>query len=110
MVIELVGMVAPMEMREQLGSALSSFLGPTQVEPGCLSCVVYQDWSDPTVLYMESRWESMNHLIRHVRSEGYKKLLGLMELGAEPPTIEFLTVSEARGLDFIESVRQGKKV
>ena len=52
----------------------------------------------------------MNHLIHHVQSEGYKKLLGLMELGAEPPSIEFLTVSEARGLDFIESVRQEKTV
>jgi hypothetical protein len=31
-----------------------------------------------------------------------------MELGSEPPSIEFFTVSEVKGLDFIEAVRNFK--
>jgi quinol monooxygenase YgiN len=110
MIIEWVGIVASPENRADLGRAIYSLLGPTQVEPGCICCLIYQGWSDPNVLYLESRWETLEDLILHVRSETYKKLLRLMELAIEPPTIEFLTVTEVRGLDFIESVRHGRAV
>jgi quinol monooxygenase YgiN len=106
MIIELVGIVASPEKRDEVGRALSYLLGPTQVEPGCLGCLLYRDWSDANVIYIESRWETLNDLTRHIRSDAYKKLLLLMELGAEPPAIEFLTVTEVRGLEFIEAVRR----
>jgi quinol monooxygenase YgiN len=106
MIIELVGIVAPPEKRDELCKVLSSWLEPTRVEPGCLSCLLYQDWSDANVLYIESRWETLNDLIYHIGSDRYKRLLLLMEMGVEQPTIEFLTVSEVRGLDFIEAIRQ----
>jgi quinol monooxygenase YgiN len=107
MIIQLVGIIVPSEIREQLGRAISSLLGPTRVEPGCISCLLYHDWSDANVIYIESRWETPNDLIHHICSDGYKRFLLLMELGAEPPTIEFLTVTEVKGLEFIESVRRG---
>lgn len=110
MIVQLVGIIAPTEIREQLGRALSSMLGPTQVEPGCLSCLLYRDLSDANVIYIESRWETLNDLIHHICSDAFKRLLLLMELGAEPPTIEFLTVTDVKGLKFIEAVRQGKTV
>jgi quinol monooxygenase YgiN len=106
MIIELVGIVAPPEKREELGKALSYLLGPTQVEPGCLSCLLYRGWSNANVIYIESRWETMNDLTQHICSDAYKKLLLLMEIGAEPPAIEFLTVTEVRGLDLIEAARE----
>jgi quinol monooxygenase YgiN len=106
MIIELVGIVAPPEKREELGRALSYLLGPIQVEPGCLGCLLYRDWSDANVIHIESRWETLNDLTRHICSDAYKKILLLMELGAEPPAIEFLTVTEVRGLEFIEAVRR----
>ncbi|MCI0389466.1 MAG: hypothetical protein MOB07_11985 [Acidobacteria bacterium] len=108
MIIELVGIVASAENCEELGLALSTLLGPTQIKPGCLSCLLYQDWSDANVLYLESRWETPKDLIHHIRSDAYKRLLLLMELGVEPPSIEFLSVSEVRGLDLIEATRHGR--
>jgi len=108
MIIELVGIVAPPEKREELGRAFSFLLWPTRVEPGCLSCLLYQDWADASVVYIESRWETLDDLINHVCSDAYKKMLLLIELGAEPPTIEFLTVTEVRGLEFIETIRRGQ--
>lgn len=106
MIIELVGIVSSPEKSGELGRALSSLLGRTQVQPGCLSCLLYQDWSDENVLYLESRWETPNDLLHHIRSDSYKWLLLLIELGIEPPSIEFLTVSEVRGMDLIEVTRQ----
>jgi quinol monooxygenase YgiN len=108
MIIKLVGIVTSPENREKLGRALSSLLGPTRVEPGCVSCMLYQDWSDANVLYIESRWNTADDLIQHIQSGEYKKLLHLMELGIEPPVVEVLTVSEAKGLDFIEAARTGQ--
>ena len=108
MVIETVGIVTSPEKCEELGRALSSLLGQTQVEPGCLSCLLYQDWADANVLHIESRWETTNDLIHHIQSDRYKWLLLLIELGIEAPSIEFLTVSEIRGMDLIEATRNGQ--
>jgi quinol monooxygenase YgiN len=108
MIIELIGIVAPAEKREELCSALNSLLRPIQLEPGYLSGLLYQNWLDSNVIYLESRWETLNDMIRHIQSDTYKRLLLLMELGDEPPIIEIMTVSEIRGLDFIQVVRQGQ--
>ena len=44
-------------------------------------------------------------LLQHLRSQHYKRLLMLMDLGSEPPLIEFHTVTETKGLDLIEFAR-----
>ena len=106
MIIELVGIVASPKNRTELGKALSSLQELTRAEPGCLSCHMYQNWSDTNVLYIESRWATKDNLTQHIRSAKYKRLLLLMELGIEPPTIEFLTVNDIKGLDFIEATLQ----
>ena len=105
MIIEVIGITVPPEIREDFTRDLASFLGPTQVEPGCLSCILYQDWSDSSIVYIESRWDTKDNMIHHIRSDSYKKLIHLMELGTKPPIVEFHTVCESRGLDFIEAVR-----
>lgn len=105
MIVQIVGIVARPDNQGELGKALCSLLGPTQVEKGCLSCLLYQAWSNPNVLYIESRWETNADLIKHIRSDNYKRLILLMELGDEAPTVEFLTVTEVKGLEFIKDVR-----
>jgi quinol monooxygenase YgiN len=108
MIIELLGFVSPPDKRKDLFKVLLSSLGPTRVQPGCVECRLYQDCSDTNTHYLESRWETSDDLVRHIRSDAYKRLLLLMELGAEPPSIEFFTVSEIKGLNFIEAVRQSQ--
>lgn len=106
MIIERLGFVAAADKHNDLYKALFSSMGPTGVKPGCMDCRLYQDCSDKNTLYLESRWETSDDLIRHIRSDAYKRILLLMELGSEAPSIEFFTVSEVRGLDFIECARQ----
>jgi len=106
MVISIVDINAASEKRDELRRALLSFAGPAEAEQGCTSCHLYQDVSYPSVLRFESRWKTESDLFRHIRSDAYKKFLTLMELGAEPPVIEFYTVSELRGLDLIMATRE----
>jgi quinol monooxygenase YgiN len=106
MVIAVVDIRPFPDKREELRRGLSSLSGPTEAEMGCTSCELYHDLSDPSVLRVESRWKTEGDLVRHIRSETYKKLLLLMELGSEPPTVEFLKVSASRNLDFVNEVRK----
>jgi quinol monooxygenase YgiN len=106
MVIAIVDIKATSETREELRRALSSLSGPTEAEAGCTSCQLYQGVSEASVLRVESRWKEASDLLRHLRSDNYKRLLLMMELGVEAPTIEFFTVSELRGLDFIKAARE----
>ena len=91
--------------REELRRALTAWIGPTEVQPGCMSCQILQEAKAPYAFCYEARWKTQNDLFRHVRSEHYKRLLVLMDLGDEPPLVEFHIVGETRGLDLIERVR-----
>lgn len=109
-ILELISIVAPPHRHEELGHALGSFVGPTQVEPGCLGAAVFQDQRDSCRLRFESRWESLDHLAEHIQSDSYKKLLHLMELSENPPGIEFLTVSSSEGIELIRSARREQRL
>jgi quinol monooxygenase YgiN len=95
------------EDREKLLTALSFLSGPTRVEYGCISCELFQDTANPNAFRLECEWKTEADLVRHVRSEFYKQLLSLMELGAKPPRVQFHSVSGTRGLEFIQSSRSG---
>jgi quinol monooxygenase YgiN len=105
-IIEVVDIKTSPEKREELRRALASLSGPTEAEPGCASCQLYQPLADPSIVRVESHWKTQSDFYRHIRSDAYKKFLVLMELGCEPPTVEFYTVSESRGLSLVEAARQ----
>jgi quinol monooxygenase YgiN len=105
-IIEVVDIKASPEKRDELRRALFSLSGPTEAEPGCTSCQLYQPLADPSVVRVESRWKTQSDFFRHIRSDAYKKFLVLMELGCEPPVVEFYTVSELRGLGLVKAARE----
>ena len=105
MIIEQMSIEMPHGKRQELGSALSSLVGPTLVQPGCLSCRLFQGWPNLEGLRMETRWASHEDLVFHLQSELYKRLLLLMELSPRPPVLEFYSVLEIRGLDLVEDSR-----
>lgn len=105
MIIESIGITASPQKCEELGRALRSLLGPMRVEQGCIDCRLSRDMAEPSAFHLESRWRTKDDLMRHARSERYKRLLLLMEMGAAPPSIEFHDVSTTLGLEFIQAVR-----
>jgi len=105
MIIEILGIFVPGPKVHELGKALVSLVGPIQVQPGCLSCRLFQGWPNPDELHMEARWDNQENLMHHLQSDLYKRLLLLMELSVAPPVLEFLTVTQFRGLDLVEEAR-----
>jgi quinol monooxygenase YgiN len=105
MIIELLNISVPRGKREEFAKALASLVGPIEVQPGCLSCRLFQNWPQRDGLRIEARWESQEYLVRYLQSQIYKRLLLLAELGAGPPGVEFFTVVQSRGLDMVEGAR-----
>jgi quinol monooxygenase YgiN len=105
MIIEQMRMMAPHGKRKELGSALSTLVGPTQVQPGCVSCRLFQNWHELDELLIEANWETSEDLIRHLQSDAYKQLLQMMEASYVPPTLRFWTVQEVNGIELVEAAR-----
>jgi quinol monooxygenase YgiN len=105
LIIESLRIVVRAAKREELRRALAAWIGPTQVEPGCINCRIFQEDNEPHSFYYEARWKTPDDLMRHLRSEHYKRLLILMDLGEDPPVVEFHTVTETKGLDLIQHAR-----
>jgi quinol monooxygenase YgiN len=104
-IIESVRIAVRPSKSEELRRALTALAGPTEAESGCISCRILQESRDPHRFCYEAQWKAQEDLLRHVRSEHYKRLLVLMDLGVEPPLIEFHTVTDTKGLDLVESIR-----
>jgi quinol monooxygenase YgiN len=105
LIIERVRIAVTAAGCEQLRRALVAWAGPTSVESGCTSCRILQESSDPQAFCYLAYWNTQDDLLRHIRTEHYKRLLILMDLGTGPPLVEFHTVTETKGLDFIEHIR-----
>ena len=85
-------------------------LGPTRIQPGCISCRLYQDFDDPDAVFLVEEWESREKLDRHFDSEQYRIMLSLMEASDQFPEIKINTVSKMEGLEAIEAVRRGQEI
>jgi quinol monooxygenase YgiN len=104
-IIEQMSVSARPGKRKELGSALSSLIGPTQVQPGCLSCRLFQNWQDLDELLVEASWATEEDLIRHLQSDAYKLLLLMMEASRIPPVLRFCTVQDIHGMELVEAAR-----
>jgi quinol monooxygenase YgiN len=93
---------------ERLSEALG-ILGPLaeriRVEPGCLSCHLYQDVQDEHILMFEGIWRSGADMERHLGSHEYRDMLLVMEMALEPPEVRFDTVSGSTGFETIHRAR-----
>ena len=101
--------LASQKHQEEALKILRRLTGPTQVQPGCLACDVFQQeptQEQPQVCFLE-KWETQEHLERHIRSEAFRKVLAVMDLGCEPPDIEFDTMSRTQGMELIQTLRGG---
>lgn len=92
--------------REEILKTIRPLLGPTEVQPGCLSCRFYQDLEDENALTLVEEWNSQGELEDHIRSDYYRNLLAAMEMGMMPPEISFKTISKQTGFELIEAVRE----
>jgi quinol monooxygenase YgiN len=97
--------VLPAEKREEAHRIVRSLLGPTRVQPGCVSCHVYQDAEEKNAICYIEQWQTEEDLGRHIQCDDYRKVLALMELSSQPPELRFHIVSETFGIEYLTRVR-----
>jgi len=97
-------LAAPARGTKQLVHAFRLAVAPTSIEPGCLECRVWTEDHETCVRY-EEVWATDEAARRRVRSDGFTRILELLESVPQPPTLRFEFVSDTRGLDYVEEAR-----
>jgi quinol monooxygenase YgiN len=75
---------------------------------GCLEFSVTVEVPSDGAIHIVERWESEADLHRHLRSEGFKRILDLMELSLENPDLHVFHVEECSGFDVVDQVRSNR--
>ena len=105
MIITTMRIKVPGERRKDFLDSAELIIGPTKVQPGCISCGFYQDLNDPDAILFVEEWESRESLDKHIKSDSYRVILSLMELSTENPEFKLNTISETEGLEPVEALR-----
>ena len=95
--------------RKDFMSSARLIPGPTRIQPGCISCRLYQDLDESDAVFLVEEWESRKQLDRHFNSDQYRIVLSLMEASDQFPDIKINSISKTEGLEAIEAVRNGSK-
>jgi quinol monooxygenase YgiN len=106
MVHSSIRMVIPSNKRLEAQGILISVAERTRIEPGCISCQVYQGAENKQVILMDELWRNNEDLECHLRSEDYLKVLLVVEMALEKPEIRFDTITCSTGVDMIEKARK----
>ena len=105
MIILTIRMTVQPRNRSAVLNVIRPMLGPTSVETGCAGCRMSADVDDENVLMFSEEWDTQKNLERHVRSNGFRDLLSVLDLASEPPEVRIHTVTEARGMEVIRAAR-----
>lgn len=92
--------------REEVIQTLHSLVGHTRAMSGCLGCWASIDLENTNAFVYAEQWASQADLNRHMQSQEFKKILGLMEMSEHEPLIRFATIPETHGMELIEQVRR----
>lgn len=84
---------------------IRSVIGPTNAQPGCISCHLYQDSVQENAFILVEEWDSREQLDRHMRAPMFRTVLSSLELLDDFPDIKVNTVSHSAGMEAIKTAR-----
>jgi quinol monooxygenase YgiN len=105
MILATVRMVMPHEKFAEAAKILARTAERTRVETGCDRCHVYRDAGEAPVILLEEAWKSDEDLDHHLRSDGFRDVLVVMEMALEPPEIQFSTIARMTGMERARAAR-----
>ena len=105
MILFVLRLALPQEKRIDAINTIKSIVEPTRVLPGSQYCKLYCDVENDDQLVFLEEWRSQEDLERHIRSDDFRIILAVMDLGSEPPIPDFHTVSSTDGMELIEKIR-----
>jgi quinol monooxygenase YgiN len=104
-VISTLRIVPSPKQRSEVLEILLSILGPTEIQPGCLSCCVCEEKGPDHAVVFRAHWETEVALHEHICSEFYRRLLVACEFSNHPPEVCFHHVSATQGIDLVKQLR-----
>ena len=103
MVQLLARLVAPPARVDEIVLALRAVLRPAHQARGCSFGQIYQCPNDSCRIEYVEEWDDAKALREELASERFRQLLGLLELAADRPVIEFRIISETHGLEYVDT-------
>ncbi len=105
MITSTIRITASEKSNGEIVRVLRSLIEPTRVQTGCVSCGLYKDLHDPSIIFWVEEWNTQDDLERHVRSSQYKKILAAFDMSSSQPDMRFNTVVETKGMQLIAEAR-----
>ena len=93
---------------QPLVEAFQSLARLARLERGCIEIHLFTERGDSRRLCYSELWDAEDNLRSMLRSERFTRLMELMEMSAEPPTLDFRTIAAIRGLEFAWQARRGQ--
>jgi quinol monooxygenase YgiN len=104
-IFSVIGFYTSPRRRGHLLEILRSFIDLTRPCQGCIGCwLCEEEYLQNYVRYAE-QWATEEHLISHIQSDHYLRLLSAVELSERQPEIDFYYTTRTKGFDLIESIR-----
>lgn len=98
---------SPPGKRTELLKSLKLLTGPVVVEPGCLTCQVYEDKKSHGDFLIIEEWHNQDDLTKHLKSPLFRKLLAVTEISDSSPQIRCEEVINTDGIKYIQSLMDG---
>ena len=110
MIIVRITMEALMENRTEIMQTLLSMIEPAEKEKGCLSYEVLCNPEDNHIFSLIEEWDTREDLVRHMRSDRFRVLLGTKSLLTKPLEMKIHTVSRSEVVNVGASHRRNENL
>jgi quinol monooxygenase YgiN len=71
-----------------------------------VSCQLYTDVEDDSrVVLLLEEWADVQSLRAHVRADSFRVVLSALEYACDRPEVQFDTVADSKGMEFITACR-----
>jgi quinol monooxygenase YgiN len=84
MILVIIRMKVFAEKRQELSQTILSLIGSLRTEKGCRRCDFYRSMEDRNELCILEEWNTREDLNRHLKSERFRILRGVMNLLQDP--------------------------
>ena len=98
---------SPPGKRSELLQSLKLLTSPVVVEPGCLTCQLYEDATSQGDFLIIEEWHNRDDLTKHLKSPLFRKLLAVTEVSDFTPQIRCEEVNNTDGIKYIQSLMCG---
>ncbi|MBN2034525.1 MAG: antibiotic biosynthesis monooxygenase [Deltaproteobacteria bacterium] len=105
MMMTRIKVVLPNKARKDILEALCRFKNLAEISSGCIRSYITRDVNRRNAIIYWEEWQTREDMEKHISSPNYRQLLEIIELSAQKPDINFLTVTKIEALEVIETVR-----